>query len=99
MILASLLHPEFNHRNIESYYFGCIIGAYGLFGMFSSFLAPVFIKSLGRSKVLYLGILLISMFFGFFGFVTLIESNKIMIVVAIALRALQGFARTVSGIP
>ena len=41
----------------------------------------------------------LSTFFGCFGLVTLIESNTILVIVSMILRALQGFTRVISAIP
>ena len=99
MILASLLHAEFGDRGIQQVYFGYIISIYGFFGVVGTFIAPFFINALGRSKVLYLAIFVVSIFYGFFGYVTLIESNTIMITVAMTLRAFQGCARVLTAVP
>ena len=98
LILASLLHAEFDDRNLKPYLFGYIISFYGMFSIVTSFSAPYFIKVLGRSKMLYLGLILSSAFFGSFGPVTLIQSNTVMVIVALALRVSMGFTRSFSAI-
>ena len=49
--------------------------------------------------MLYLGILLISTCICCFGFVTWIEDNTMMVMVAMILRSSQGFTRTLTSIP
>ena len=59
---------------------------------------PFFIGALGRSKVLYLGIFLISVCISCFGFVTFIKDNTVMVIVAMVLRAIQGFSRQLTSV-
>lgn len=99
LLLASLLEAEFDGRNIKSYYFGYIIASYGLFAIVSSFYVPSATKLLGRSKVLYLGLILSVIFIVLMAFLPYIENNSILIFVAIILRAGQGFFRMYVVVP
>ena len=99
LALASLLHTEFDHRNIKKYYYGHLIGTYGMFAMISAFLNQYFIKWVGRSRLLFLGIFFMSTWICLLGFITYIEDNMIMIGTGIVLRAGQGFFRMWTAVP
>ena len=99
LMLASLLDAEFEERHLQSYYYGHIIGCYGLFATVSSFVVPWFLKFLGRSKVLYIGIVLMSLSIASMGSITYIQSNYLMVAVAMAWRSIQGFGRMFTVVP
>ena len=99
LILACILATEFEDRDIEPHYYGYILGAYALSSILCSFWVSWFIKKLGRSAVLFSGILLMSISVIITGLITYIENDDIMIMVAILWRLSQGFFKNLVLVP
>ena len=99
LILACILATEFEDRDIEPHFYGYILGAYALSSILCSFWVSWFIKKLGRSTVLFSGILLMSISVIITGLIALIENNNLMIIVAILWRLSQGFFKNLVLVP
>ena len=99
LILASLLDAEFEHRKLEPYLYGYIVGIYSLSSLAWGFWVSWLIHKLGRSKILYIGIIFLSITVSCMGMITYIEDNTIMIVTALFLRVWHGFFKVFIQIP
>ena len=94
MVLVSILAAEFDERKIESHYYGYILGVFSLFSALSSLVVSKLIERYGRSCVLYSGLFFLSINLMGTGMITYIENNTHLIIVAMILRAAQGWFKS-----
>ena len=93
-MLASILAAEFDYRHIEPHYYGYILSEYALSATFSPFFVSVLTKVMGRSQVMYLGMILMGISMIATGWITFIKDNRIMILAAVLWRIFQGWFKT-----
>jgi MFS family permease len=91
-VLATILSQEFGDRGIDKQYFGYIIGSYALSFLICPPIIGNLIQTFGRSRLLYIGIILLGFTMFCFSFLPHIQDNTSLIMTACFLRLLQGTA-------
>ena len=99
LLLASVFAAEFKYRNLDSYFYGYIIGAYAFSSIFWTFWLEWLIKKIGRSMIIMIGMILMTIWIACMGLITYIEDNMTMFAVAVLLRICHGIWRVFIQIP
>ena len=99
LMLASVLATEFGYRNIPSYEYGYILSSSSISSMITWFSASWLVSKIGRSNMLFTGIVTMSISMSLMGFTTFIKDNLQMIAFGVFWRFWQGFSKTLIQIP